>query len=133
MTKNYLLQSLLKRLKTQKPTLIYGFGSFFENRNRNDSDIDIAYLSPKKISAVKNYDLAQELASDWNKDVDLINLQDASTVMRIQVIKKGHILFCSDKKVKQEFEMYALSDYARLNEERKPILDRIKKEGTVYG
>ena len=31
------------------------------------------------------------------------------------------------------FEMYALKDYAFLNEEREVILKNIKESGTVYG
>lgn len=42
--------------------------------------------------------------------------------MKVQVLKEGIVLFSKDELVKAEFEMYALSDYARLNEERANML-----------
>lgn len=38
-----------------------------------------------------------------------------------------------DGPARREFEMYAYSDYARLNEERREILKYIAKRGFVYG
>ena len=56
------------------------------------------------------------------RDVDLIDLGQASAVMKVQVLRDGHPLYTSDQGRVAEFEMYALSDYVRLNEERKRVL-----------
>jgi predicted nucleotidyltransferase len=38
---------------------------------------------------------------------------------------KGKLLYAEDKKQKQEFEMLTLKKYARLNEERKEIIQKM--------
>jgi uncharacterized protein len=68
-----------------------------------------------------------------HRDVDLVDLRSASTVMRMQVISTGECLTAADEAARREFEMYTYSDYARLNEERRDILKRISASGLVYG
>lgn len=61
-----------------------------------------------------------------------MDLKSASTVFRAQVIARGELIYCGDKNVKGYLEMRILKDYAKLNEERKVILDAIREEGSVY-
>lgn len=82
---------------------------------------------------MRRFELAQELATQLHRDVDLLDLRTASTVMRMQVISTGEYLASTDEAARREFEMYAYSDYARLNEERRNILKRISASGLVYG
>lgn len=53
--------------------------------------------------------------------------------MRAQVISTASAIFEADTVARATFEMYAYSAYARLNEERRPILQRIAREGTIHG
>ena len=53
--------------------------------------------------------------------------------MRMQVLSTGSCLDAPDEPAHREFEMYAYSDYARLNEERREILKSISASGLVYG
>ncbi len=53
--------------------------------------------------------------------------------MRAQVIATGRVLDSTEDAARVEFEMYAYSDYARLNEERRELLHDIKTRGLVYG
>jgi len=62
----------------------------------------------------------------------LINLDTVSTVLQAQVVSKGEIVYEQDKLRRQEFFILVLKKYARLNEERAPILDRIKERGSIY-
>ena len=68
-----------------------------------------------------------------DSDVDLVDLRTASTVMRMQVLSTGVCLDAPVEPARREFEMYAYSDYARLNEERREIVKGITKRGLVYG
>ncbi|MFZ5945137.1 MAG: type VII toxin-antitoxin system MntA family adenylyltransferase antitoxin, partial [Bacillota bacterium] len=98
-----------------------------------ESDIDIAFLNE---NALNNYELflfAQELASLLGRDVDLVDLNQATTVFQSKVVSKGKVIFCSDEKRRALFEMTVYKKYARLNEERKEILKGIRERGTVYG
>jgi uncharacterized protein len=73
------------------------------------------------------------LAVQLHRDVDIVDLRSASTVMRMQVISTGECLASPDEAARREFEMYTYSDYARLNEERREILKRVSASGLVYG
>lgn len=114
------------------PYLIYVFGSYAKDEARHDSDIDLAYLTDNEVDDYENFMIAQGLSSIVNRDVDLINLDKASTVFQVQISYPGKVLFCSDEQRRILFEMKALKMYAKLNEERQPILDRIKESGSVY-
>lgn len=115
------------------PYVIYVFGSFARGELNKESDIDIAFLNE---NALNNYELflfAQELASLLGRDVDLVDLNQATTVFQSKVVSKGKVIFCSDEKRRALFEMTVYKKYARLNEERKEILKGIRERGTVYG
>jgi len=119
--------------KNVKPTLIYIFGSAARNELREDSDIDIAYLSDVALSNYEIFMLANDVADIVKRDVDLIDLNKASTVFKAQIVGNGRVIYCSDDTKRMYFEMYAFKDYALLNEERKEILDGIRKRGNIYG
>ncbi len=112
---------------------IYRFGSSITSHERPDSDIDLAILPSCPLDTVRVWELAQVVAQALSKDVDLVDLLSASTVMRAQIISTGKRLYCSNRAECESFEDYTYSAYARLNEERKGILQDIKQRGTVYG
>jgi len=114
---------LIKELQAE---LIYLFGSYAKGKERPDSDLDLAFLSSKEIDDYQRFLTAQKLASKLNIEVDLIDLKKASTVFKAQIIQ-GKLLYAEDEKQKQEFEMLTLKKYARLNEERKEIIDKIER------
>lgn len=115
------------------PSLIYIFGSTIKGAVHKESDIDIAFLSENiKMDRYDLFMIAQELADKLNKEVDLIDLENTSTVFRAQIIQTGKIIFCIDELKKAHFEMKALKMYAKLNEERSEILDHIEGSGSIY-
>ena len=122
-----------RALAALAPTVIYGFGSFFGGLVRPDSDIDLAYLSDRDSTPLENYEAAQELAAAISRDVHLIPLRHADAVIRARIIGTGIVIRGDDSPARARFEMYALGDYARLNEERAEILRRVDEEGTVLG
>jgi uncharacterized protein len=116
-----------------KPIIIYVFGSYATGELREDSDIDIAFLSDEEFSAYEVFLIAQEVADILGRDVDLVDLKQASTVFKAQIVGKGIIIFCSDETRKAIFQMMAFKEYAMLNEDRQIILESIRKRGSVYG
>ncbi|OOM77204.1 nucleotidyltransferase domain-containing protein [Clostridium sp. BL-8] len=128
------LDNAIEILKKEfNPIVIYLFGSAVQNRLRDDSDIDIAFLTDNDVNDYECFIKAQELADVFNRDVDLINLNASSTVFKAQVVGTGKIIYCSDETKRMYFEMRAFKSYAMLNEEREVILKKIKERGTVYG
>lgn len=114
------------------PYLIIVFGSTAKGTDRVDSDLDIAYLSDQTIEKYDRFMLSQELAALINKDVDLVDLNQASTVFAAQIIQSGKTILCNDDKRRMEFEMKTLKMYAKLNEEREIVMKRIEESGSIY-
>lgn len=122
--------SITEFLKDQIPGLIaiYIFGSMADNSATPESDIDIAFLTFRKISAVEKWKIQEELASKLNQDVDLIDLKDATTILQTEVIEKGKLIFSGDSYQVNHFEMITYSMYADLNESRQDILNDYKEK-----
>lgn len=115
------------------PFLIVLFGSTVKGNIHRESDIDIAFLSNhKNLDQYEIFMIAQELAAKLNRDVDLIDLDQASTVFQAQIVQSGKPIYCADEQKKAEFEIKALKMYAKLNEERAEILKKINESGTIY-
>lgn len=112
---------------------IYCFGSWGTPDQKPGSDIDLAVLPDAPLEPVRCWELAQLLASLADRDVDVVDLMCASTVMRMQVVSGGNRLYCADFYEVELFEDTAFSSYARLNEERREILDDVRQRGSVYG
>lgn len=119
-------------IRNVTPYLIYLFGSAVNGIFREDSDIDIAFLSDNEFTSYEVFMLAQKLSDILKRDVDLIDLNKASTVFKVQIIAKGRIIYCINGNRRAYFEMYAFKEYASLNEEREVILQNIKKRGRIY-
>lgn len=131
---NETLQAILATLREALPQArgIYLFGSAATRQLRADSDLDLAVLCPQRQDPVALWDLAQRLASLAGRDVDLIDLRSVSTVMAARIVTEGQRLLTVDKTACDAFEAHALSDYARLNEERRGILEDIQRRGRVH-
>jgi len=60
---------------------------------RPDSDIDLAVLAFSPLDPVACWDLAQLLAAISGRDVDLVYLSRAATVLRMQIVATGERFF----------------------------------------
>lgn len=117
---NIIIEFLKQRVN---PYLIYIFGSYSNNNERKDSDVDIAFFSDNKIEEYQLFLLAQKLADILKKEVDLIDIKQASTVFRTQIMQ-GKLIYNNDDDKKMYFELKTLREYAKFNEERKEILEK---------
>ncbi len=129
-----LLRLLISELEKRIPGLVaaYRFGSWGTAAERADSDIDLAVLASAPLDSVRRWELAERLARIAGRNIDLVDLGTASTVMRAQVVASGERVFCADEPRCTEFEDFVYSDYARLNEERREILADIHERGSVH-
>jgi predicted nucleotidyltransferase len=130
-----LLGTVVDRLRQEFPALlaVYRFGSSGTKYERAESDLDLAVYASKPLPSVELWRTAQDVAAEVGREVDIVDLASASTVMRAQVIHGGERIYCADQTVCETFEDYVYSSYARLNEERRDILEDIQRRGTVYG
>ena len=112
---------------------VYLFGSFATDAANTSSDIDLAVLAAAPIVAEQLIRARELLSERLRRDVDLLDLGRASTVMRAQVVSTGRLLLDADPSFREPFEATVYSAYARLNEERRGILERIRSEGRIHG
>lgn len=112
---------------------IYLYGSFGTPYATAQSDIDLAILAKKKYSPLECWQLAQKASNAMQRDIDLIDLLQASTVFRFQIVSTAKRIYCKDKLACDCFEMTVYSAYLRFNEERREILQAIKQRGRIYG
>jgi uncharacterized protein len=125
----------IKKFLVEKidPAFIIVFGSFAKQSTHQNSDIDIAFYSTdKNMTIYEIFLLAQELADNLKFEVDLVDLRAASTVFQAQIYCTGKVIYSKDDHLRRNAEMLALSMYAKLNEERKGILQKVDESGTIY-
>ena len=113
---------VLAALAPFRPVAVYFFGSAATGRERPDSDLDFAFLPSAPVEPLARFEASQVLADRLRREVDLVDLSTATTVMSKEVIRTGTLISDSVPALRQDFEMRTLSDYARLNEERQPVL-----------
>lgn len=130
-----IVQAMIKELKARLIDLegIYLFGSRNTGNFNDSSDWDFAFLSRKGCSDETTWEIKVQLESKFDTNIDLVDLYKANTILQIQVLKTGKLVWiCDDIKVKQ-FEYLTLSYYQKLNDERADILKDVKMRGNVYG
>jgi len=120
-------------IKELAPHTLILFGSSVKGYFREDSDIDIAFISAKQITCYDLYLLAQALAIEVGREVDLINFSQASTVFKAQILGLGQVIYSNNPEKLAECQIWTLKEYALLNEERAEILRNISVRGSVYG
>lgn len=131
-----MVELVLRRLRNSLPGLraVYRFGSSGSVYETPQSDFDLAVWCLPAVPDASLWWLAQDLAVRYGRDVDLVNLNTTSTVMRHQIMTTGERLFAAPPLVDIElFETHVLSEYASLNERRALILQDILETGSVYG
>lgn len=120
-------------IKKMNPSFLIVFGSIAKGNIHQDSDIDIAFFCEENNhSPYDIFLIAQELAGYLKREVDLVNLQEASTVFKAQIFTTGLVIYSKNDLLLKKQQMIALSMYARLNEERKEILEKIDQKGCIY-
>ena len=126
---------IIRHLHTALPSLraVYLFGSVVTEHFTEDSDIDIAVLTSEPMDALLRWKLIRQLAIALNRDVDLVDLSTASTVMQFQVVSTGERIFTVDATAMEWWELKVYQLYLTLNDDRKPILEAIQQTGRIYG
>jgi len=112
---------------------VYLYGSRASGDARPGSDVDLAVLAPHPIASDRLARARERIAEQAGHDVDLVDLVRAPTVLRAQIVSTGRLVRDRHPAHRERFEIYVYSAYARLNEERRGILERIRAEGRIHG
>lgn len=86
----------------------------------------------KRLGSLLAGNLHSELERLLSKDVDLINLRQVSTVLQKEIIAANRCIYQGDKHAEEEFEMLMLSQYQKLNDERKGIIESALAGGRFH-
>jgi uncharacterized protein len=115
---------------------VYLVGSYQTEHEWPDSDVDIAVLLPHDVAKAERLVAISEcknrLEEELRREVDLVNIRFTSTVFQFQVVSTGRLIYVDDEKAVQEFEMFTMSMYQKLNDERRSILEAFRKTRRAY-
>jgi len=114
---------------------IYLFGSFGTEHERQDSDSDIAILFHPtfSVSATKFLLLISKLSDELQKTIDLINLQEAGSILQKEIVCKGKRIYASNELDVGNYETFIMRQYQMFTEERKAIVEDGFIKGRFYG
>lgn len=128
------LDLVLPDIKNALPSLagVYVFGSFATGAARADSDVDLAVLCARPIDPAALLALRQVLAAKLRREVDLIDLGAASTILQMQVMSGGRVLSAPNEKALGMFELRVLRDYHDLKLRRAGYEADIVSRGRVH-
>ncbi len=110
--------SKLAPLLAAKPEICFAyiFGSVAKGTAGKLSDIDIAiFVDPLHKMPMTGYgyksELSVELKSVLAREVDLVLLNDASTVLKYQVLKNGVLAYCRSDVERRDFHENTVKKY----------------------
>ena len=118
-----IVKLILKKLDGEKIDFIYVFGSYAVQKQRKDSDVDIAFYSNKNYDEYRLFLVKNDISKIINHEVDLVQLKNSSTVFQKEVVSKGILIYEKDKNIRQNFEMVVMKKYMKLNQERAEIIE----------
>lgn len=128
--KRRLIQEIEKVLQ---PAFVLLFGSFAKGINCEQSDIDLAYFSDRKLSNYERFMLSNKLSILAKREVDLIDIKRIDTVFTMRIFTEGTPIYIADENTFIIQKIRAYSMYVTLNEQRAPIIEAIKESGRVFG
>lgn len=135
MTDEGLRRDVVRVLRSAVPglQLVVLYGSHARGDATAASDVDVAFLCAAPLAPAHVTEAREALERALRRDVHLIDLWTASTVLRHEITQNGEVLL-SDRSVRvEQFLDFTLRDYVRLNEERAGILHDIRERGRVHG
>ena len=134
-TLNQILRSLkenLEKFSVQQENflLVFLFGSFARGFGTDESDVDVAIMFEKVPDFYELGDLKDQLSRCAGKEVDILTLNTASPIIRMQVLRYG-LLVKRDKRTYNDFFVSTFNQYIDLKYLRKEIEENLLK-GRIY-
>jgi predicted nucleotidyltransferase len=105
--------------------VLYVFGSTATETASADSDVDLAALFARPVPAAARLGVLGDLASVLGRDVDLVDLDDASPIVAMQVLRHGRIVHEADRRRRVAFEAATPGRYEDLVRIRQPQVDAL--------
>ena len=110
----------------------YIFGSYVQGKMRADSDIDIAIYLENKMDIETYLEIKMHLSDACKREVDLIVLNDAISLLKYQIYKNNILLFTRDKTIETRYKVKTLFEYSDMKRyldlSYNKTIDRLKEE-----
>lgn len=100
---------------------IWLYGSAARGELRADSDVDLAMLARRRPTAEELFEARSEAAELIGRDVDLVDLDRASPVLAMQVLRYGRLLVDRDPSRRWRFEAAVPGRYEDVMIMRRPM------------
>lgn len=137
----HITQEIVDRLLASSTELklevraIYVFGSFGTRHFKADSDIDLGVLASRPLTATDKLQLISALDQPDNHVVDLVDLNAVDLEMQDIVISERRRIYTHPDHLEEveDYEDRVWVTYLTLCDDRKEIIDQIKRTGIIYG
>ena len=107
------------------------FGSYQKGDRTSSSDLDMAIYFISSGDFYRLSDLKDQISRISGLEVDIVVLNHATPVIKMQVLKKGALLVNKNPRVYHDFVIRAVNEYDDLKMTRKEIEDHILR-GRIY-
>lgn len=119
-------------MKYEDVVFSYIFGSYAQNRIRENSDIDIAIYLKENIDIDTYLEIKMNLSEVLKREVDLVILNNAPSLLKYEIYKNNILLFSRDKTLESKYKVKTLFEYSDikryLNLSYDKTIERLKKE-----
>ena len=110
------VDEIILKLKTyfqEDPNVLFAFifGSYVKGRDKRESDLDVAVFFNNPPEGLDLLGYINKLSDILEKDVHLIVLNNASPILRHQVVKYGIRLIKKDESLYTRFREKTMTDY----------------------
>ena len=113
--------------KEENIRLAFLIGSFATGKSRPDSDVDVAVLFGRVPDYMDVLGLRDRLSVLMEREADLVVLNDAGPVIRMQVLKTG-IRLRAEQGAYEEFFVRTVNEYDDLKQIRAPIEEAVLRK-----
>ena len=110
--------------KEENIRIAFLIGSFATGKSRPDSDVDVAVLFGRIPDHMEILDLRERLSEGLKRDIDLVVLNDAGPIIRMQALKTG-IRLRAEKGAYEDFFVRTVNEYEDLKQIRAPIEEAV--------
>ncbi len=102
----------LEIINNYRLSLLFLFGSYADESNNHNSDLDLGYLSKELLDKKRELELLEDLIEFYQKgEIDLVDLRKASPALKLEIALKGKPIYGSPEEL-LEFQLYAARRYA---------------------